>query len=127
MSFDYAAATQQLRRYFRRKGLNPATADDLTQETFLTLVSAVQRGKLPNQTDTVLYKTAAWTLGHHWRSQAANPEDATGEFPEDAKLIQLYTDDEGKTKAQSTWNRWYNSLTVEERRAYRARKKRKAA
>jgi RNA polymerase sigma-70 factor (ECF subfamily) len=90
----YDQALPDVYAYLVRRCGNPATAEDLTSETFLAAVAAVQKG-------TVEHLTAAWLIGvarhklvDHWRRLAREDRNLAAvadsavehEDPWDAKL-----------------------------------------
>jgi RNA polymerase sigma-70 factor (ECF subfamily) len=90
----YDRALPQVYGYLLPRTRNAAVAEDLTAETFLAAVSAVQRGTVPDLTMAWLVGVARHKLVDHWRRQAREERQlraveetaAPWEDPWDAKL-----------------------------------------
>ena len=66
----YDRALPQVFGYLRSRTGNEAVAEDLTAETFLAAVQAIQRDAIPNLTVAWLIGVARHKLVDHWRRQA---------------------------------------------------------
>jgi len=66
----YDRAVPQVFGYLRSRVGNEAVAEDLTAETFLAAVQAIQRGAIPSLTVAWLVGVARHKLVDHWRRQA---------------------------------------------------------
>jgi RNA polymerase sigma-70 factor, ECF subfamily len=66
----YDDALPQVYGYLVRRCEGPAVAEDLTAETFLAAVSAVQRGTVPRMSTAWLIGVARHKLVDHWRRRA---------------------------------------------------------
>ena len=66
----YDRALPQVFGYLRSRVGNEAVAEDLTAETFLATVQAIQRDSIPNLTVAWLIGVARHKLVDHWRRQA---------------------------------------------------------
>jgi RNA polymerase sigma-70 factor (ECF subfamily) len=66
----YDRALPQVFGYLRSRVGNEAVAEDLTAETFLATVQAIQRDAIPNLTVAWLIGVARHKLVDHWRRQA---------------------------------------------------------
>jgi RNA polymerase sigma-70 factor (ECF subfamily) len=90
----YDRALPQVYGYLLPRTRSSAVAEDLTAETFLAAVSAVQRGTVPDLTVAWLVGVARHKLVDHWRRQAREERQlraveetvAPWEDPWDAKL-----------------------------------------
>jgi len=90
----YDRALPQVYGYLLPRTRVPAVAEDLTAETFLAAVSAVQRGTVPDLTVAWLVGVARHKLVDHWRRQAREERQLRAvedtvvpwEDPWDAKL-----------------------------------------
>jgi RNA polymerase sigma-70 factor (ECF subfamily) len=91
----YDTALPEVYGYLVRRCDGPAVAEDLTAETFLAAVAAVQKGTVPSMTTAWLIGVARHKLVDHWRKRArdernlqAVAEDATAaeDDPWDAHL-----------------------------------------
>ena len=90
----YDRALPQVYGYLLPRARNAAVAEDLTAETFLAAVSAVQRGTVPDLTVAWLVGVARHKLVDHWRRQAREERQLRAvedtvvpwEDPWDAKL-----------------------------------------
>ena len=74
----YDRALPQVYGYLLPRAGAAAVAEDLTAETFLAAVSAVQRGTVPDLTVAWLVGVARHKLVDHWRRQAAGGAPAQG-------------------------------------------------
>jgi RNA polymerase sigma-70 factor (ECF subfamily) len=66
----YERALPQVYGYLRGRVGNEAAAEDLTAETFLAAVQAIQRNAIPNLTVAWLVGVARHKLVDHWRRQS---------------------------------------------------------
>jgi RNA polymerase sigma-70 factor (ECF subfamily) len=66
----YDRALPQVYGYLRGRVGNVAVAEDLTAETFLAAVQAIQRNAIPNLTVAWLVGVARHKLVDHWRRQS---------------------------------------------------------
>ncbi len=66
----YDRALPQVYGYLLPRARTPAVAEDLTAETFLAAVTAVQKGTVPDLTVAWLVGVARHKLVDHWRRQA---------------------------------------------------------
>jgi RNA polymerase sigma-70 factor (ECF subfamily) len=66
----YDRALPQVFGYLRARVGNEAVAEDLTAETFLAAVQAIQRNAIPNLTVAWLVGVARHKLVDHWRRQS---------------------------------------------------------
>jgi len=66
----YDRAVPQVYGYLCSRTSSPVVAEDLTAETFLAAVQAVQRGSVPDLTVAWLVGVARHKLVDHWRRQA---------------------------------------------------------
>src|SRR4051812_21340132 len=66
----YDRALPQVFGYLRSRTGNEAVAEDLTAETFLAAVQAIQRNGIPNLTVAWVIGVARHKLVDHWRRQA---------------------------------------------------------
>ena len=66
----YDRAVPQVYGYLSTRTGNPVVAEDLTAETFLAAVQAVQRDAVPNLTVAWLISVARHKLVDHWRKKA---------------------------------------------------------
>jgi RNA polymerase sigma-70 factor, ECF subfamily len=66
----YDSAPPQVYGYLLPRCTNESVAEDLTAETFLAAVDAVNRNAVPNQTVAWLMAVARNKLVDHWRRQA---------------------------------------------------------
>lgn len=66
----YDRAVPQVYGYLCSRTHSPVLAEDLTAETFLAAVQAVQRGTVPDLTMAWLVGVARHKLVDHWRRQA---------------------------------------------------------
>ena len=66
----YDRALPQVFGYLRSRAGREAVAEDLTAETFLAAVQAIQRDAIPNLTVAWLIGVARHKLVDHWRRQA---------------------------------------------------------
>ena len=66
----YDRALPQVFGYLRSRAGSEAVAEDLTAETFLAAVQAIQRDAIPNLTVAWLIGVARHKLVDHWRRQA---------------------------------------------------------
>lgn len=90
----YDRALPEVYGYFVRRCDGTAVAEDLTAETFLAAVSAVQRGTVPHLTTAWLIGVARHKLVDHWRRkardernlQALADDQATEDDPWEAHL-----------------------------------------
>lgn len=90
----YDRALPEVYGYLLRRCDGAAVAEDLTAETFLAAVSAVQRGTVPHLTTAWLIGVARHKLVDHWRRaardernlQAVADETATTDDPWDTHL-----------------------------------------
>lgn len=79
----YDRHERPLHRYFLRQGVPAATADDLLQDTFMTVVRGAARYRVEARFTTWLYTLARSRLIDHWRAsgrlnlldEAANDDD----------------------------------------------------
>jgi len=90
----YDSALPEVYGYLVRRCDGPTVAEDLTAETFLAAVTAVQRGTVPRLTTAWLIGVARHKLVDHWRRKARDErnlravadEEPTAEDPWDAHL-----------------------------------------
>jgi RNA polymerase sigma-70 factor (ECF subfamily) len=91
----YDQALPQVYGYLLPRCGNPAAAEDVTSETFLAAVDAVQKGTVPSLTVAWLIGVARHKLVDHWRRTAredrrlqrvASEPDPEDEDPWDAQL-----------------------------------------
>lgn len=96
MTTDYTAGSQRLERFFSRRGLQRAAAQDLSQDTWVRYLEARQRGSLQRDGLEPLGKMAGWTLSAHY-NRRSRVEDltSTGDFSDAAGIIQLYPEGPG--------------------------------
>jgi RNA polymerase sigma-70 factor (ECF subfamily) len=66
----YDRALPQVYGYLRVRAGTDAVAEDLTADTFLAAVQAIERGTVPNLTVAWLIGVARHKLVDHWRRQA---------------------------------------------------------
>jgi RNA polymerase sigma-70 factor, ECF subfamily len=66
----YDRAVPQVYGYLSARTNSPVVAEDLTAETFLAAVQAIQRGTVPDLTIAWLVGVARHKLVDHWRRQA---------------------------------------------------------
>ncbi len=66
----YDSALPEVYGYLVRRCDGPTVAEDLTAETFLAAVAAVQKGSVPHLTTAWLIGVARHKLVDHWRRQA---------------------------------------------------------
>ena len=66
----YDTALPDVYGYLVRRCDGPTVAEDLTAETFLAAVAAVQKGSVPQMTTAWLIGVARHKLVDHWRRQA---------------------------------------------------------
>jgi RNA polymerase sigma-70 factor, ECF subfamily len=66
----YDRALPQVYGYLRVRAGTEAVAEDLTADTFLAAVQAIERGTVPNLTVAWLIGVARHKLVDHWRRQA---------------------------------------------------------
>ena len=66
----YDTALPEVYGYLVRRCDGPAVAEDLTAETFLAAVAAVQKGTVPSMTTAWLVGVARHKLVDHWRKRA---------------------------------------------------------
>ena len=66
----YDAALPEVYGYLLRRCDGPTVAEDLTAETFLAAVAAVQKGTVPTMTTAWLVGVARHKLVDHWRKRA---------------------------------------------------------
>jgi RNA polymerase sigma-70 factor (ECF subfamily) len=66
----YDRALPQVYGYLCARAGSPVVAEDLTADTFLAAVQAVQRGTVPDLTVAWLISVARHKLVDHWRRQA---------------------------------------------------------
>ena len=66
----YDRAVPQVYGYLCTRTNSPVVAEDLTAETFLAAVQAIQRGSVPDLTIAWLIGVARHKLVDHWRRQA---------------------------------------------------------
>ena len=90
----YDSALPEVYGYLVRRCDGATVAEDLTAETFLAAVSAVQKGTVPTMTTAWLIGVARHKLVDHWRKrardernlQAVADEPASDDDPWDAHL-----------------------------------------
>jgi RNA polymerase sigma-70 factor (ECF subfamily) len=90
----YDRALPEVYGYLVRRCDGSSVAEDLTAETFLAAVAAVQKGSVPSMTTAWLIGVARHKLVDHWRRAARDErnlravadEPATDEDPWDAHL-----------------------------------------
>ena len=90
----YDTALPQVYGYLVRRCDGTTVAEDLTAETFLAAVAAVQKGSVPQMTTAWLIGVARHKLVDHWRRQARDErnlravadEPAPDDDPWDARL-----------------------------------------
>jgi RNA polymerase sigma-70 factor (ECF subfamily) len=90
----YDSALPEVYGYLVRRCDGPTVAEDLTAETFLAAVTAVQKGTVPQLTTAWLIGVARHKLVDHWRRQARDErnlravadEPAPEDDPWDAQL-----------------------------------------
>src|SRR5215813_28328 len=98
----YDEALPQVFGYLRPRCGDDATAEDLTAETFLAAVSAIERKTVPQLTVAWLIGVARHKLADHWRRRAreerklrkveSEPSDETND-PWDARLEATHAQD----------------------------------
>lgn len=81
--------------YLERMLQDPGKAEDLTQETFVRLISQLKRGKLPDQIKPWMYRVATNLCKDYWKSAGFRRDVKTsGEVPEQidgrASVIDIY-------------------------------------
>ena len=79
----YDRALPQVFGYLRSRAASEAVAEDLTAETFLAAVQAIQGNAIPNLTVAWLIGVARHKLVDHWRRQARE-ERSLRLLPEEA-------------------------------------------
>ena len=77
----YDSALPQVYGYLVRRCDGTTVAEDLTAETFLAAVAAVQKGSVPQMTTAWLIGVARHKLVDHWRRQARDERNLRGGRP----------------------------------------------
>src|SRR3954471_9268549 len=95
----YDRALPQVFGYLRSRTGNEAVAEDLTAETFLAAVQAIQRNGIPNLTVAWLVGVARHKLVDHWRRQSRE-ERSLQLLPETAEESDYIADRFERTRAR---------------------------
>ena len=85
----YERALPQVYGYLVPRTPTTAVAEDLTGETFLAAVSAVQRGTVPDLTVAWLVGVARHKLVDHWRRRAREERALTLASSDDVTLLDV--------------------------------------
>ena len=81
-----------LKTYFIKRGAQPATAEDLSQEVFTRLLARQSQDEIENPRG-YLMQTAFSVWSEHWRRRAVRPDQAQENYRDDAHSPEAISQD----------------------------------